>query len=191
MSEPALQYILKLNLNINHSYLYFVCFFFSAVHSSASTSTSSSSDGSGHTYVQSNNDGQGQFQYTQSKPGGVMGPTIVGQLPPNPNQNPFQNPNQFYGPSNFGQPTFGVNYGPSFPYGTMQPPFTPYPQAPAFGFNSPFQPLPPYQPFQPFSSPLATPQEFTAYLNSIQQQYNAYVLFQYASLLLTSDSSVS
>lgn len=106
--------------------------------------------------------------------------TTAGNIPPNPNQ--------FFGPSNFGQPAFGLNYGPSFPYnpyGTMSPPpFSPYPQPPAFGFNSPFQPLqtlPPYQPFQPFAAPLATPQEFSAYLNSIQQQYNTYVSFQYAS----------
>lgn len=121
--------------------------------------------------------------YTQNRPGGV-GVTTAGNIPPYPNQAPF------YGPANFGQPAFGLNYGPSYPYnpyGTMPPAFSPYPQPPAFGFNSPFQPLQPiapYQPFQPIQSPLATPQEFGAYLNSIQQQYNTYVSFQYASLII-------
>lgn len=125
---------------------------------------------------------------TQNKPGGV-GVPIAGTIPPNPNQFP----NQFYAPASFGQPSFGqpafgLNYGPSYPYnpyGTMVPQYTPYPQPPAFGFNPPFQPLQPlapYQPFQPFSSPLATPQEFGAYLNNIQQQYNTYVSCEYASL---------
>lgn len=126
--------------------------------------------------------------YTQNKPGGV-GITTAGSIPPFPNQGPF------YGPANFGQPAFGVNYGPSFPYnpyGSMPPPFTPYPQypqQPAFGgFNPPFQPLQPftpYQPFQPISSPLATPQEFGAYLNTLQQQYNTYASF--ILILCTSD----
>lgn len=123
---------------------------------------------------------------TQNKPGGA-GVTTAGNLPPNPNQFP----NQFYGPANFGQPAFGLNYGPSFPYnpygGAMAPQYAPqynpYPQPPAFGYNPPFQPplqtLAPYQPFQSFAQPqpLATPQEFGAYLNSIQQQYNTYVSF--------------
>lgn len=133
---------------------------------------------------------------TSTRPGGV-GVTTGGAIPPNPNQFPNQFPNQalnpFYGPASFGQPAFGMNYGPSFPYnpyGTMMPPYTPYPQPPAYGFNSPFQPLQtlspyqPFQPLQPFSQPLATPQEFGAYLNGIQQQYNTYVSCQCATLFL-------
>lgn len=110
--------------------------------------------------------------------------TQTGGVPP-PN-------NQFYGPANFGQPGFGSQYGPGFPYapfGTNMPAFSPFPQQPGFGFNSPFQPLQPFQPIQPFQpfqpiqpfapfpQSIATPQEFSAYLNGIQQQYNTYVPF--------------
>lgn len=147
-----------------------------AGYASAGSSSTSASDGSGQIFTQTSNNGQGQFTYTQNKPGGIP-VTTQGNIPPNAGP-------PFFGPANFGQPAFGLNYGPSFgynPYGSMSAAFAPYPQPPAFGFNSPFQPLqplPPYQPiqpYQPFASPLATPQEFSAYLNNIQQQYNTYV----------------
>lgn len=112
------------------------------------------------------------------KPGGVpVTATQSGGVPPT---------NQYYGPANIGQPGFGLNYGPAYPYapfGQQNPQYNPQPQfnpfqQPSFGFNSPFQqlqpfqPVQPLQPFQPFPS-LATPQEFSTFLNNIQQQYLA------------------
>lgn len=157
--------------------------FFFAGYASAGSSSTSSSDGSGQTFTQTSNNGQGQFTYTQNKPGSV--PIIAtGNLPPNsipPNSIP-----PYFGPANFGQPSFG--YGPSYPfnpYGSMAPAFTPYPQQPAFGFNSPFQPLQPLSPYQPFNTFLTpTPQEFSAYLNAVQQQYNTYVLLCFWNIIL-------
>ncbi|XP_055304748.1 uncharacterized protein LOC129569674 [Sitodiplosis mosellana] len=136
-------------------------------YSSAGSSSSSNGDGSGHTFTGSSNNGQGTYTHTQNKPGGGS-VTQTGGFP-----------GPFYGPANFGQPGFGVNYSPGFPYGPYgnQPAFTPFPQN--FGFNSPFQPiqpfqpLPPLQPFAPYQQ-IATPQEFNQYLNSLQQQYAAY-----------------
>jgi len=153
--------------------------------SSASSGSSSNSDGTGHQFTATNNDGQGTFTHTQNKPGGGGSVTQSGGFPGQlgPNQ---QGPNQqgpYYGPANFGQqPGFGVNYSPAgFPYGPYggQPAFQPFPNN--FGFNAPFQPfqqpfqpfqpIQPIQPFSPYQSPLATPQEFTQYLNTLQQQY--------------------
>lgn len=171
------------------------CLFFLG-YASVSTGSSSSSDGTGQSFTAANMNGQGQFVHTQTRPG-VPPVTTAGMLPLPPNNN-----NQYYGPANIGQPGFGLNYGPAYPYGpgfgTNTPAYNPYPQQP-FGFNSPFQPLQPFQPIQPvqpfapFPS-LATPQEFNAFLNGIQQQYIAYVSFQSVSFepkhLFVSDFSV-
>lgn len=124
--------------------------------------------------------------HTQNKPGAPP-VTQIGNIPPN---------NQIYGPANFGQSGYGLNYGPAYPYGpfgTNTPLYNQFPQQP-FGFNQPFQPLQPLQPLQPFQPipnmqpfapfpSLATPQEFSTFLNGIQQQYFAYVLFQMFSFL--------
>lgn len=137
-------------------------------YASAGSSSSSASDGSGHTFTQSNNNGQGTFTHTASKPGGVF----TQQSGPFPNTPSYGQPG--YVPS-FAQPAYsGVNYGPAFPYSPFgsAPVYNPIPQ-PNFGYNPSFQPYQPYAPFQP----LATPQEFSSYLNSLQQQYAAYVFF--------------
>lgn len=148
-------------------------------YASAGSSSSSNSDGTGHTYTQSSNNGQGTYTHTQ-KPQGGGSFTQTGNYPGNVNQG---YPGQVYGPANFGsQPGFGFGtYGPGFGYGTygVNPPqYTPFPQQ-NFGFGAPFQPLPfqPVQPIQPLPpfQPLATPTEFNNYLNSLQQQYAAYV----------------
>lgn len=140
-------------------------------YSSASSGSSANSDGTGHTYTGTNNNGHGQFSHSQQKPGGG-GFTQTGSGP------------GVYGPSNFGQPGFGFQYSPGFPYGpfgNQQPQFQPYPQN--FGFqNNPFVPLPAFQPFQPYApfgtfQPLQTPQEFNKYLNNLRDEYAAYVSF--------------
>lgn len=157
--------------------------FFLPGYASVSTGSSSSSDGTGQSFTAANMNGQGQYVHTQTRPG-VPPVTTAGMLPPTNN-------NQYYGPANIGQPGFGFNYGPAYPYGpwtgTNTPAYNPYPQQ-QFGFNSPFQPLQPFQPIQPqplqpfapFPS-LASPQEFNAFLNGIQQQYIAYVSLQVVS----------
>ncbi|XP_031629430.1 calcium-binding protein P isoform X2 [Contarinia nasturtii] len=150
--------------------------------SSASSSSSSNSDGTGHTYTHTGNNGQGTYTTSQQKPGGGSF-TQTGNYPHNPNHqyNPsYPNNPSYYGPSNFGQPGFGFGtYGPGYPYGQygLNPQYSPFPQQ-NFGFGAPFQPLPfqqvqPMQPFAPFQ-PLATPHEYTQYLNGLQQQYAAY-----------------
>lgn len=167
---------------------------------SVSSSSSSNNDGTGHTFTVTNNDGHETYTYKQNKPGGGT-VTRLGEFPVDDQQGTF------YDSANLGQQSgFGVSYSPgksnrllSFfeylssllnicdstkadfsydPYGFQQQVFTPYAQS--FGINArfqPFQPLSPIQPFAPFQSPLATPQDFNQYLNSLQQQYAVCVLF--------------
>lgn len=158
-------------------------FFFSLGFASAGSSTSSASDGSGHSFTQTNNNGQGTFSHTSTKPGGGGFTQQSGNFPNNPNFGPIGQP--------LGQPGFagnvpnlpgfgGLNYGPAYPYGPSYPyggaaPYNPIPQ-PTFGYNPSYQPFQQFAPFQPLATPLATPQEFSSYLNSLQQQYAAYVL---------------
>lgn len=157
------------------------CLFYFIGYAQGSSSSSSNSDGSGHTFTSTNNDGQGSYVHTAQKPGGA-GFTTTGNVP-------IHNNPGLYGPQNFGQPGFGFNYGPAYPYNpygntpqynpAYNPSFNQFPQQ-SFGFNAPFAPLPPFQPIQPLQqfspyTPLASPQEFNQYLNGIQQQYATYV----------------
>lgn len=152
-------------------------FFFSLGFASAGSGTSSASDGSGQTFTQTNNNGQGTFSHTSTRPGGGGFTQQSGNFPNNPNFG--QQPGFAGNVPNFAQPGFGgLNYGPAYPYGPFggsPPVYNPIPQ-PTFGYNPSYQPFQPFAPFQPLATPLATPQEFSSYLNSLQQQYAAYVL---------------
>lgn len=142
-------------------------------YSSASSGSSSNSDGTGQIYTQTDNNGHGTYHSSGTKPGGGVYHQ-QGSFPanhiPNNNPNPFpsnngfgQQPGGLYG-QNFNNPNFGgnfgSNYGPSFPYQPFPqsfPGFAPFP-AQNFGFQPPLQPL-------------APPEQFEQYLNSLREHY--------------------
>lgn len=143
---------------------------------SASSGSTSNSDGTGQTFTHTNNNGH-QQSTSSSFPAGVNLNDRFGEPSAFPQQQAgfaqagfsqqqfpqagFPNYGNFYAPAGYNP---GLQYGPNFPYNPFQfqqPQFNTFP-----GFNQPLQPYTfGYQP------PLATPQEFGRYLNSVQQQY--------------------
>lgn len=144
---------------------------FNLGYASAGSGAGSSSDGSSHTFTQTNNDGHGSFSSSSEPPG--PGNNFNHQFESNfPNNNGFPNGfNPAFVPPAFNQQF--PNYGPTFPYNTQPNPF--FNQQPPLvnPFQSGFNGNPHQQPFPaPFPfQPLATPQQFSEYLKSIQDQY--------------------